>query len=194
LDLLDDLNNNNIVDSVLPFYEDYLSNEVLHTYRHTGTLESSRIDYHWLSTSLLPNLLHLSVYWPEHRVVNSDHTIVHSVLLTENLFDMKSAAKLKQQDQGRKVIDYAVVTDLHWNKFKQAIDAAIRDEFTDYKDLSLNDPSSLSTLWTHVSNIIMKFAASILSHKKVYLINSALYRNIFRYYQTNFTLSTNVLE
>ena len=100
LQILEYLTSVNMLDSLSPFHEDYLSAEHLHTYAQQTTNISSRIDYHWLSPSLTAQLFFSSVYWPDYRVMNSDHAIVHSILLTENLFDGKATAKLKQQDVG----------------------------------------------------------------------------------------------
>src|SRR6185437_5634119 len=96
--------------------------------------------------------------------------------------------------QGRKVIDYASATNSHWNKFGQEIDTAIRNEILNYKTIPLNDPVSLSKLWTQVSNIIMNLQVPFYRTRKYTLTNAVLYRNTFRHFPTNFTLLTNVLD
>ena len=85
-----------MIDSLSAFHEDYLIANHLHTYVHSSGEISSRIDYHWLSPSLMSNLFFSGIYWPDYQVINFDHAIVLSILLTENLFDGKASAKLKQ--------------------------------------------------------------------------------------------------
>ena len=157
-----------MLDSLSPFHEDYLSAEHLHTYAQQTTNISSRIDYHWLSPSLTAQLFFSSVYWPDYRIMNSDHAIVHSILLTENLFDGKATAKLKQQDVGRKVIDYKSITKDNWDDFASVVDTSIKTEITGFSSVILQNKDDLSSLWTHLSNIIMCAAGSKLPHKKIY--------------------------
>src|SRR5213078_4803104 len=85
------------------------------------------------------------IYWPDYWVINSDHTIVHSILLTENLFDGKASAKLKQQDVGRKVIDYASTTTEHWSLFAEEIDKIICEEISLYSYLPISNIMDSST-------------------------------------------------
>ena len=87
--ILELLSSNNMIDSLSAFHEDYLTADHLHTYLHPSGSVSSRLDYHWISPSLMSNLFFSGIYWPDYRVINSDHAIVHSILLTENLFDEK---------------------------------------------------------------------------------------------------------
>src|SRR5256714_7690180 len=104
--ILLDLLNRNFVDVLEPFHDDYMTSSRFHTFKHSAQDYTARIDYQWISPSLLPNLFYANNYWPDHHVSLSDHGISHSVLLTSNLFDGKSNAKIKQQGVSRKVIDY----------------------------------------------------------------------------------------
>ena len=166
--ILELLASNNMIDSLSAFHEDYLTADHLHTYLHPSRTVSSRLDYHWFSPSLMSNLFFSGIYWPDYRVINSDHAIVHSILLTENLFDGKASAKLKQQDVGRRVIDYASTTTEHWSTFADEIDKVIRDEIPSFASLNISNTTDSSTLWTQFSNIVMRIAGSTLPHKKIY--------------------------
>src|SRR5205823_13681480 len=137
-------------------------------YIHPSGNVSSRLDYHWLSSSLMSNLFFSRIYWPDYRVINFDHAIVHSILLTENLFDRKASAKLKQQDIGRRIIDYASTTTEHWSTFAEEIDKAIHDEIPSFSSLNISNFTDTSTLWTQFSNIVMRITGARLPHKKVY--------------------------
>ena len=167
-DIFESLASANMIDSLAAFHEDYLTADHLHTYAHPTNNVSSRIDYHWISPSLTPQLFFSGIYWPEYRVMNSDHAIVHSILLTENLFDNKASARLKQQDVGRKIIDYKSITADNWNSFAEDTDTTIREEILNHSSLILQDVDASSALWTHLSNIIMRIAGSKLPHKKIY--------------------------
>src|SRR5436190_534022 len=138
-----------MIDFLSAFHEDYLTADHLHTYLHPSGSVSSRLDYHWLSPSLTGNLFFSGIYWPDYRVINSDHAIVHSILLTENLFDGKASAKLKQQDVGRRVIDYSSTTTDHWTSFAKKIDKIVCEELPLYSDLPISNVSDSSALWTH---------------------------------------------
>src|ERR1043166_9068628 len=158
----------NMIDSLSAFHDDYLTADHLHTYMHPSGEISSRLDYHWLSSSLTSSLFFSGIYWPDYRVINSDHAVVHSILLTENLFDGKASAKLKQQDVGRRVIDYASTTTEHWSTFPDEIDKVIRDEIPSFASLNISNATDSSTLWTKFSNIVMRIAGTRLPHKKIY--------------------------
>ena len=157
-----------MIDYLPAFHDDYLTADHLHIYVHSSRNISSRLDYHWLSPSLMSNLFFSGIYWPDYRVLNSDHAIVHSILLTENLFDGKASAKLKQQDVGRRVIDYASTTTEHWSIFADEIDKVIREEIPSFASLNIANTADSSTFWTQFSNIIMRIAGSKLPHKKIY--------------------------
>src|ERR1043165_1920294 len=158
----------NMIDSLSAFHDDYLTAEHLHTYMHPSGEISSRLDYHWLSPSLISNLFFSGIYWPDYRVINSDHAIVHSILLTENLLTGKASAKLKQQDVGRKVIDYSSTTAEHWSAFAEEIDKLVVKELPLHTTLPISNVSDSSALWTQFSNIIMRIAGTKLPHKKIY--------------------------
>src|SRR3989440_11382544 len=166
--ILELLVSNNMIVSLSAFHEDYLTADHLHTYLHPSGSVSSRLDYHWISPSLMSNLFFSGIYWPDYRVINSDHAIVHSMLLTENLFDGKASAKLKQQDVGRRVLDYATTTTEHWSTFADEIDRVICDEISSFTSLNISNTADSSTLWTQFSNIVMRIAGSTLPHKKIY--------------------------
>src|SRR5213079_675013 len=68
--ILELLASNNMIDSLLAFHEDYLTVDHLYTYVHPFGAISSRLDYHWLSSSLMSNLFFSGIYY---RVINSDH-------------------------------------------------------------------------------------------------------------------------
>ena len=144
--ILELLASNNMIDSLSAFHEDYLTANHLHAYLHPSGSVSSRLDYHWISPSLMSNLFFSGIYWPDYRVINSDHAIVHSILLTENLFDRKASAKLKQQDVGRRVIDYASTTTEHWSTFADEIDRVICDEISSFASLNIANTADSSTL------------------------------------------------
>src|SRR6185312_243093 len=144
--ILELLASNNMIDSLSAFHENYLTTDHLHTYVHPSGNVSSRLDYHWLSPSLMSNLFFSGIYWPDYRVINSDHAVVHSILLTENLFDGKASAKLKQQDVGRRVIDYASTTTEHWSTFADEIDKIIRDDISSFASLNISNTTDSSSL------------------------------------------------
>src|SRR2546423_7421474 len=116
----------------------------------------------------MSNLFFSGIYWPDYRVINSDHAIVHSILLTENLFDRKASAKLKQQDIGRRVINYASTTTEHWSTFADEIDRVIYDEIPSFASLNISNTTDSSTHYTQFSNIVMRIAGTRLPHKKIY--------------------------
>src|SRR5256885_141223 len=152
--ILELLASNNMIDSLSAFHEDYLTADHLHTYVHPFRTVSSRLDYHWLSPSLIANLFFSEIYWPDYRLINSDHAIVHLILLTENLFDGKASAKLKQQDIARRVIDYSSTTIDHWTFFANEIDKIVSEELPLYSNLPISNVADSSALWTHFSNIV----------------------------------------
>src|SRR5205807_10202165 len=101
----------------------------------------------------MSNLFFSGIYWPDYRVINSDHAIVHSILLTENLFDGKASAKLKQQDAGRRVIDYKFSTTEHWSTFADEIDKILSKEIPLHSNLPISNVSDSFALWIHFFNI-----------------------------------------
>src|SRR2546430_11925242 len=112
----------------------------------------------------MSNLFFSGIYWPNYQVINSDHAIVHSILLTKNLFDSKASAKLKQQDIGRRVIDYASTTTEHWSTFANEINKVIREKIPSFSSLNISNTTDSSILWTQFSNITMRIAGTKLPH------------------------------
>ena len=168
--ILHDLLNRDFVDVLEPFHDNYLTNPRFHTFKHSANNSTSRIDYQWVSPSLLPNLFYANNYWPDHHVSLSDHGISHTVLLTTNLFDSKSNAKIKQQGVSRKVIDYKSITETKWTDFAKLCDDELRTEasFSDPSNLNLSSTTDINSLWSHLSNVIMRAAHKYLPHKTIH--------------------------
>src|SRR5437588_670655 len=103
---------------------------------HTdSTTSRNRIDYIWMSQSILFNLLNSELHITE--LYSSDHKLLFVQLLKDGIFDNPARAALKQSNIFRTVFLYNTVEPVQWKTFAT---------HTNSKAFALNsgtDPTSL---------------------------------------------------
>ena len=110
LQFLQDLVLDNMTDVLAPFDPDYITSKAQHTFVSKVFNTSTRIDYQFVSSELLASLLAARTTWIDRCIFNTDHTLVRSAFITEDIFLKKASASLKQHGMGRKVLDLAAIT------------------------------------------------------------------------------------
>src|SRR5436853_461225 len=110
---------------------------------------SSRLDYQWLSFSLLPSL-YKSMTWPNNPVFYStDYKMLSLVLDTNELFHNSSKAYRAQHDLSKTVFNYKDTTAEKWTLFaNDTVDSLLQLEprFSETTHFSQHDINRTSDL------------------------------------------------
>ncbi|HKQ21977.1 MAG TPA: endonuclease/exonuclease/phosphatase family protein, partial [Nitrososphaeraceae archaeon] len=84
-----------LVDTIQLFHDINPTNPFNTFIPKNSLLKPTRIDYIWISRDLIDESINSNIYQPE--LYNTDHNAVYLSLYTNNIFQRKSVAKLKQQ-------------------------------------------------------------------------------------------------
>src|SRR5204863_2446322 len=141
-----------------------------------STHGSSRLDYQWLSFSLLPSI-YKSMTWPNDPIFYStDHKMLSLILDTNELFHNSSTAYRAQHDLSRTVFNYKETTAEKWNSFANDTDSFLQldPHFSEATHLSQHD---INRTWDLIRTVILKASKILCQQRKSTQISDENFQN-----------------
>src|SRR5256714_1656490 len=192
---LDTLPTKLLCDAHLSMHPNIDDDPVFNTYFDdpNSTHGSSRLDYQWLSFSLLPSI-YKSMTWPNDPIFYStDHKMLSLVLDTNELFHNSSTAYRAQHDLSRTVFNYRETTAEKWNLFANDTDSFLQldPRFSEATHLSQHD---INRTWDLIRTVILKASKNSLPTKKIHSNFGRKFPEQLSRIQAHLTLITNLLR
>ena len=124
-----------LIDSI-PLYHDITASNTYATHFPIDPNKTpSRIDYIWISQDLVEESINSNILSAD--VYTTDHKVVYVSFWTNNIFQKKSFAKMKQHNIKKRVFLYDSMDEEKWNQFALTTDAYM--DSTDLKDMNISN-------------------------------------------------------
>src|SRR5579859_1637444 len=150
------------LDLIEVFYsQESEKNKTLDTFTATDkNKSSSRIDYIFTSTNLVQEVFAINNYNMD--LFNTDHKAVIASFFTEEIFNLKTEAKLKQKNLMKEVFYYDKMTDDSWLAYTNTVQQTINNS----PQLLDNEPN-LNTKWSIIQKAIFNSAKEKIPNRQI---------------------------